>query len=63
MYYCYDENEFQTVFWDEKNKLITIIHENDATWRKEYMNKIPNHFGIEVKQVNKLPKEIKNQLQ
>ncbi len=61
MFLCYDEDECKTVFWDSNNKIITTIHENDGEWRTEYMNKIPNHFGVEVIRVNKLPKAIKKQ--
>lgn len=72
MFLCYIEPEDDmeeleeyactTVFWDGDNNLITTIHENDGDWRTEYMNKIVNHFGIEVTRVKKLPAEIKKQL-
>lgn len=62
MFYSFDENECQTVFWDQDHNLITTIHENDGTWRGEYMNKLLNHFEIQVMKTNLIPKDVLDQL-
>lgn len=37
------------IFFDQEGKLITYIHENDATFRSEYQSSLFKHFGIETK--------------
>lgn len=61
LFFANDEYGNQTVFWDENNVLITTIHENDGSWREEYMNVLFEHFDIKVKR-GKIPKSIQDQL-
>lgn len=62
MYYSYDSIDYQTVFWDQDQNLITTIHENDGQWRGEYMNKLLNHFDIQVLRTDVIPKAVLDQL-
>lgn len=40
-----------TAFFDEKNNVIGVIHENDASWNNEYFKPIIEKMGIKVTKV------------
>ena len=44
----YIDTDYGQIFWDQNNKIITGIHENDGRVREEYMADLFKHFGIKV---------------
>lgn len=47
------------IFWDQDNKIICAIHENDGEFRSEYMTGMFEHFGIEVRYHKVTPEFVK----
>ena len=56
-----DEESYSTGFFADDGSIITIIHENDASWRNEYFKPIMTHLGAEVVNLDEISyKDIQN---
>lgn len=55
----YQGTEYGMVFWNNQNEEVVYIHDNDGTYRSEYMGPLFQMFGVRAKYTNgKLPKYV-----
>jgi hypothetical protein len=54
--------EFGWVFWDKHTRIIKVIHENDADFRREYFEPLFHFFGINVIQHGQQPVFLSDEL-
>jgi hypothetical protein len=53
---------YYEVFFDQDANLITMIHEDDGSFREEYETPLLNHFGIGVRQFE-MPYELSEKIE
>ena len=54
----YSGTRYGTLFWDQDQKIISYIHENDARFHAEYFSKLFIHFGVKVKYEKSMPAKV-----